>query len=144
MAFAWVENGKIRDVAHDVPDHIYAPEVARFYNSVVPDAAANGDAWDGKTLTKPVPPVIVPLPPAAPVITPMQFLLLFTGPERVSIRAARGSDALIADLLAIIEDQRLDEVNLGSKTTTDAVGYLAIKGHINAARIPEILGGKAP
>lgn len=78
--FAWVENGKIRDVAHDAPDHIYAPEVAKHYNTVVPDDAANGDAWNGSRLTKPA--VVVAEAQPAPEEKPEGFTLAFTAEEK--------------------------------------------------------------
>ena len=60
MKYAWIENGKVRDVAHDEPSKIYHPNVAVFYNTQVPDDAANGDGWVNGALVKPV--VIEPTP----------------------------------------------------------------------------------
>lgn len=62
MKFAWIENGKIRDVAHSNPNDIYHPDVAKFYDTQVPDDAANGDGWVNGQLVKPEPPP--PAPPA--------------------------------------------------------------------------------
>jgi hypothetical protein len=59
MKYAWIENNKVRDVAHDEPSKIYHPDVAAFYNTQVPDNAANGDGWVNGALVKPEP----PLPP---------------------------------------------------------------------------------
>lgn len=56
MKFAWIENGKIRDIAHDDPAAIYHPDVAAYYTTQVPDTAENGDLWDGVNATKPTPP----------------------------------------------------------------------------------------
>ena len=61
MKYAWIENDKIRDVAHDEPSKIYHPDVAVFYNTQVPDDAVNGDGWVSGALVKPV-----PTPPPAP------------------------------------------------------------------------------
>lgn len=59
---AWIENERIRDIAHGEPFEIYHPEVAVFYDTEVPDDAANGDSWiDGKLVKQVIPePVIVP------------------------------------------------------------------------------------
>ena len=62
MKYAWIENGKIRDVAHSNPSEIYHPDVAVFYNTQVPDNAVNGDGWVSGQLVKPEPPA--PAPPA--------------------------------------------------------------------------------
>ena len=62
MKYAWIENDKIRDVAHDEPSKIYHPDVAVFYSTQVPNDAANGDGWVNGALVKPVIPE--PTPPA--------------------------------------------------------------------------------
>ena len=62
MKFAWIEDGRIRDVAHSDPNQIYHPDVAKFYDTQVPDDAANGDGWVNGQLVKPEPPP--PAPPA--------------------------------------------------------------------------------
>jgi hypothetical protein len=62
MKYAWIEENKIRDVAHDEPSKIYHPDVAKFYDTQVPDNAANGDGWVNGALVKPV--VVEPTPAA--------------------------------------------------------------------------------
>lgn len=62
MKYAWIENGKIRDVAHSNPSEIYHPDVAAYYITQVPDDAVNGDGWVNGALVKPEPPA--PAPPA--------------------------------------------------------------------------------
>lgn len=61
MKFAWIENDRIRDVAWTDPSKIYHPDVAKFYNTQVPDDAANGDGWVNGQLIKPDP-VPIPIP----------------------------------------------------------------------------------
>jgi hypothetical protein len=60
MKYAWIENDKVRDVAHSNPEEIYHPDVASYYTTQVPDDAVNGDGWVNGQLIKPEPPV----PPA--------------------------------------------------------------------------------
>lgn len=62
---AWIENEKVRDIAHSDPFEIYHPDVAKFYDTEVPDDAENGDGWVNGKLVKPVipEPVPVPIPP---------------------------------------------------------------------------------
>jgi len=62
MKYAWIENDKIRDVAHSNPAEIYHPNVAKFYDTQVPDNAVNGDGWVNGALVKPV--VVEPTPAA--------------------------------------------------------------------------------
>jgi len=62
MKYAWIENGQIRDVAWTDPEKIYHPDIAKLYDTQVPDDAANGDGWVNGQLVKPEPP-----PPPAPM-----------------------------------------------------------------------------
>jgi len=62
MKYAWIENDKVRDVAHSDPIKIYHPDVAVLYDTLVPVDAANGDGWVNSQLVKPEPPP--PAPPA--------------------------------------------------------------------------------
>ena len=63
MKFAWIENDKIRDVSPGEPSELYHPDVAKFYDTEVPDDAENGDGWMNGQLVKPAPP---PVPAPAP------------------------------------------------------------------------------
>lgn len=63
MKYAWIENDKIRDVCHGDPTECYHPDVANFYDTQVPDDAANGDGWVGGEIVKPEPPPPAPPPP---------------------------------------------------------------------------------
>lgn len=54
MKYAWIEDNKVRDVAHNNPAEIYHPDVAKFYDTQVPDDAVNGDGWVNGALVKPV------------------------------------------------------------------------------------------
>jgi hypothetical protein len=62
MKYAWIENDKIRDVAHSNPAEIYHPDVAAFYTTQVPDDAVNDDGWVNGALVKPVIPEPTPEP----------------------------------------------------------------------------------
>ena len=60
MKYAWIEADKIRDICRGDPVSCYHPDVAQFYNTLVPDDAVNGDGWVNGVLVKPEPPA----PPA--------------------------------------------------------------------------------
>lgn len=143
MKKAWIENERIRDVALGNPEELYHSEIAKLYDTDVPDDAVNGDGWDGVTLTKPVIPDPVPVEPPAPVppkVSPVEFKLLFTAPERVAIKAS--TDPIVQDFFSIVEDPRLTVVDLGLQSTKDAIGYMQLKGLLTAQRAAEILAGK--
>lgn len=63
MKFAWIQNGKVRDICQggDPAAH-YHPDVAAFYDTEVPDDAVNGDGWVNGALVKPE--VVTPEAPA--------------------------------------------------------------------------------
>ena len=144
MKFAWIEGGKVRDVAQGDPAALYHPDVAKLYSVVVPDTAASGDAWDGSTLTKPTPPA-PPAPVVAPkVVSPLEFKLLFTSTERIAIKDLTATDKAVADWYGIIEDPRLTAVHLGGKSTAMALGYLEALQILTADRKAAILAGEEP
>lgn len=64
MKYAWIENGRIRDLTISDPFSWHHAEVAKFYDTLVPDDASNGDFWDGTKATKPPVPVVVEPEPA--------------------------------------------------------------------------------
>lgn len=81
MKKAWIENNVVRDVAHANPADIFHKDVAKLYDTDVPDdtmpgAALVGGAWVNPVPVEPVEPV-----PPAPVV-----------PQEVSRR--RGLQAL--------------------------------------------------
>ena len=63
MKYAWIENDKIRDICQGGdPVDFYTPNVAIYYDTLVPDEAKNGDGYvDGQWI--PVPPPPPPPPP---------------------------------------------------------------------------------
>jgi len=54
MKYVWIENNRIRDIAPGNPTEFYHPDVAAFYDTQVPDDAANGDGWVDGALVKPI------------------------------------------------------------------------------------------
>lgn len=143
MKHAWIENDRIRDIAPGNPAEFYHPEVAQFYDTLVPDDAANGDGWVNGELVKPAPAPPAPAVAApAPKMSPVEFKLLFTSAERVAIRAARSTDEIIEDFMSIVDDPRLTMVDLGLQSTKDALAYLEAQNLITAERKAAILAGQ--
>lgn len=55
MKYAWIENERVRDVCNSNPDSCYHPDVAKFYDTEVPDNAENGDGWvNGQLVKRPI------------------------------------------------------------------------------------------
>jgi hypothetical protein len=81
MKYAWIENERIRDIAPGNPAEFYHPDVAVFYDTQVPDDAANGDGWVNDQLVKPAP--IPPAPPAPRTWTADNIRAGLTLSERV-------------------------------------------------------------
>lgn len=53
MRYAWIENNRIKDIAWGNPSEIYHSDVAKFYDTQVPDTAENGDGWVNGKVVKP-------------------------------------------------------------------------------------------
>lgn len=68
---AWIENNRIRDICHGDPAECYHPDIAKFYDTEVPEGTINGaELVDGEWVN-PQPPVYVPQPDVpVPVIVP--------------------------------------------------------------------------
>ena len=103
MKLAWIENGRIRDIAPGNPADLYHPDVAKFYDTEVPPGTENGATLVDGEWVNPPPPVYVP-PPDAPVVqvrTRADVLAELTDIDMRSIRALReGNTARIAELEA--------------------------------------------
>ena len=143
MKTAWIENAVVRDTCTGNPESIFHPDIARHYDTPVPDEAQNGDPYvDGVWSAKPAPTPPEPTEAPAPVppkVSPIEFKLLFTAPERVAIKAS--ADAIVQDFFSIVEDPRLTHVDLALSSTQDALEYLTMVGLIGAGRKAQILTG---
>ncbi len=143
MKFAWIEDGKVRDVCPGDPASSYTPDIAAHYTAQVPDDAGNGDGWDGATLTPMVRPK--PLPPAPPppvVLSRVQFKLLLTPAERIAVR--KSTDPGVQDWYEILQDPQFEGVVLGGGATERAMAYLEAQGILTAGRKAAILAGEEP
>lgn len=63
MKYAWIENDRIRDLTPTDPFNWHHPDIAKFYDTQVPDEAKNGDFWkDGKLVAYVIPEPVEPEP----------------------------------------------------------------------------------
>lgn len=145
--FAWIENGDtVRDVCQGGnPADCYTPQIAALYNTEVPDHIVNGaklveGEWVNPTVPEPGP-APEPEPPAPPKLSPVQFKLCFTAPERVAAKALIETDALLADFWSILDDPRLQEVDLGLASTQAGIDYLVSLGVLTVERGAQVKQG---
>ena len=146
MKHAWIENDRIRDIAPGNPAELYHPDVVKFYDTLVPDDAVNGDGWVNGQLIKPEPPVYPDLPqPVAPIplIGPIAFQMLFKVDELVAIDAAKETNAALRIFWKLLDDPRTDYVDRNLETVQSMLKNLEAGGLIGAGRAEEILHGEA-
>ena len=134
----------INDVAVDVcadPASSFHPDIAREFEQVPGNVKQDWVRIDGVWSAPAPAPQPEPTPSEATKVSPVEFKLLFTSHERIAIKAARATDTVIDDFYEVVEDPRLTHVDLGLKSTRDAIGYLAAQNLITAERATEILAG---
>lgn len=137
---ARIVNSVAVDVVTGDPAEFFHPDIAKDFVPV-PDQVERGwsvtaGKWSAPTPVEPVAPA-----PVYPKVSPVEFKLLFTSPERVAIKAARSTDPIIGDFYDIVEDPRLTFVDLGLQSTQDALSYMVSIGLLTAERRAEILEG---
>lgn len=121
--YARIINGLAVDVSAD-PENSFHPIIAAEFVAV-PDEVTHGWAltegeWSAPVLAEPVAPVetgnLTPTPP--------EFLLLLTLQERVAIREAGSTDLVVQDLLRMVDDPRVNFIELTNSSVIEAIHYL--------------------
>ena len=145
MRKAWIENDRIRDICPGNPDELYHPDVAKFYDTEVPDDAVNGDGWVNGQLVKLEPPAPVEPPappqPTIPLIGPIAFQMLFKVDELVAIDAAKETNPAIRIFWKMLDDPRTDFVDRNLEPVQTMLRNLEAEGLIGPGRAEEILYG---
>lgn len=77
-------------------------------------------------------------------VSPVEFKLLFTPEERIALRTARVTDAILQDFFDIAEDPRLTKVELTLSSTIAALDYMVSKNLLTAERAAKIKLGQRP
>ena len=62
MKHAWIEDGVVRDIAPGEPSQFYHPDVAKFYDAVIPDDVERGATLVDGAWVNPAPPPPPPEP----------------------------------------------------------------------------------
>lgn len=147
--YARIKNGMAVEVfmppaSVDITDCFHADIAALF--TACPDDITPGSTIDATghwTIATAPDPLSVPAPVTeAPKVSPIQFKLLFTAQERVTMKAARATDPVIDDFFDIVEDPRLTLVDLGLQSTRDALTYLVSQDLLTQDRANEVLAGE--
>lgn len=120
--YARIRNNVVVDVSND-PASQFHPTIASEFEAV-PDKVQRGWRRD-EDGTWSAPPEVVPEEPAPerPKVGPVEFKLLFTSPERLTLKELRNTDAALADFFEIIEDPRLQYVDLSLGSTAAGVDH---------------------
>ena len=139
---ARIVNSVAVDVVTGDPAEFFHPDIAKDFVPV-PEQVESGwsvtaGKWSAPTPVEPATPA-----PVYPKVSPVEFKLLFTSPERVAIKAARSTDPIIDDFYGVVEDPRLTFVDLGLQSTQDALSYMVATGLLSVERRAEILEGTA-
>lgn len=143
MKYARIVNYIAADVRNDPPEGCFTSNIVAEFVAV-PDEVENGWSNESGTWKAPAAPDAVEPGPASvapPTVSPIEFMLLFTAPERVAVKAARETDPIVDDFMGIVEDPRLTGVNLALESTQNALAYLVAQNFITEDRKVEILMG---
>lgn len=143
MKQAWIDNEQIRDIAPGNPEEIYHPDIAKFYDTEVPDDAENGDGWlNGALVKRPAPipsPATEPVAAVPPKVDVITYKMLFTSAERIATKTS--TDPVIHDFQDLMNDPRTQNVDLSLKSVQDALDYMTTIGILAEGRKAEILTG---
>ena len=108
------------------------------------------DKFPGKTDEEVAALVAAQEPAAAEVaaalaeVSPVEFKLLFTPEERIALRTARATDAVLQDFFDIAENPRLTKVKLTLSSTIAALDYMVSKNLLTAERAAKVKLGQRP
>ena len=140
MKYARIVNGVAIDVRTESPECFFTPNiVAEFVE--VPEEVEDHWVLIDNIWSAPIIPEPIVTSPLIPIISPVEFKLLFTPQERMAIKAARATDEILDDLFTILDDPRLKEVNLNLESNKAVMAYLESKGLITTERKAEIMTG---
>lgn len=134
MRYAKIENEKVVNVI--VLNDEDLPLMPEDWVLVKSDTANIGDDYINGVFIVPAP-VYIEQPVQIRKIPAIDFKLRFTIQERVAIYAS--VDPIVKDFCSLLDDPRLQNVDLDLSTTVDAINYLVNQNLITQARADEIL-----
>lgn len=121
---AWIENNRVREICKGEPSELYHPDIAKNFDTEIDEDVLVGaelvkGVWINPTIDEPITPTV-----EYAKISPIEFKMLFTVSERLAINPLKQSDEIINDWFGILDDVRLTTVDLGLKSTQDALSHL--------------------
>jgi hypothetical protein len=128
MKWARIINNVAIETTDVDPVGRFSPEIVweKVSTDITPNSTRNGSVWTIAPVPEPV--QTERAPDISDIkISPIEFKLLWTAQERVSIKSLRESDPITDDFFDIIDDVRLTYVNLSLQSTQQAVDYLLTK-----------------
>jgi len=134
MRYAKIENGKVENVIVLLDEDL--PKMPSDWTLIKSETANIGDDYINGIFVAQAPPFVEP--PKVTSVSPIEFKLRFTAPERVAIY--QSTDLIVKDFVSLLDDVRLTKVDLTLQANIDALGYLASLDLIAPERIAEILG----
>ena len=134
---AWIENNRVREICKGNPSELYHPDIAVHFDTEIDEDVLVGaelvkGVWVNPTVTT-IEAVIVP---TLPMLSPVEFKMLFTSAERIAIKSS--TDPVVIDFFELISDPRLTQVDRNLQSVKDAIAYLESKGLIAVGRLAEI------
>ena len=147
MKYAWIENNKIRDIVEVDPFTIFHADVAKNYSTEVEDNVKDNaelidGVWVNPVTPEPDPDYEIPEPEKVyPKVTPLEFKMLFTSQERIAIKEAKATDAILQDGFEILDDPRLTMVDLGLASVQGLIDYMVTLELLTTERADEIKSG---
>lgn len=148
MKFARIENNVAVDVSPSPAAHFH-PDVASEFDPV-PDEVEVGWVNDGSgNWSAPAPPPETPPAPRRPIVTIVEFKLLWRPEERIALKAMAQTDPVIEDFWSLVHDPKVTIVDLSMASIISAITFtvqaLVDNGTIasgdQATRLEEILSG---
>ena len=137
--YARIIGGFAVDVTTDPKNSFHPDLVTEFVK--VPDNVTHGWRLADKTWSAPVEALPSPVSVEITHVTRTEFMRLFTGPERVAIKNARGTDDLVEDFFSMVEDPDSPGVDLTLQSTLNILLHLQSMEIITDARRLAILAG---
>jgi hypothetical protein len=146
--YARIINNIAVDLATD-PAAQFHPTIAAEFEPVPAEVQRGWQRADNGTWSAPDPVDTAEPVPQRPQVGPTTFKMLWSSPERLKLKELRPADPVIDDFFDIIEDPRLEYVDLALQSTQNGIDYclqqLVAAGVIIetdlAARREEILSG---
>ncbi len=137
--YARIINNVAVDVCTDSATHFH-PDIAIQFEPVPDEVQSGWIRTDGQWSAPAPAPQPEPVP-VYPKVTPVEFKMLFTSAERIAIKEARTTDPVVDDYFDIVEDPRLQVVDLGLHSVQEGIRYLQTIGILTEDRAGQILAG---